>query len=869
MTRPAGLQCLLVNFEGADWDSLHRLVDAGSLPHLDSLITRGCLGTLQAPTPLISPMLWNTMVTGQPASRHGIAAVTNQHGLFTSPLDRQCPTIWEIAQASSLDSSVVGGWATHGMIEGDSRIVSEFFGSPKFTSSPERLAQALCPSSLSEQLGEAWIRPDEIDSDTIEWFIPNWREVDQEVDPRLALLADALALTLSRHNAAIALLEEDTMAFSLVNYPLLDLLGHTFQPCSAQLEGVSQQDIERYGEVMDKGWVLQDMLLGRLLETIGPDTSVMLTSAWGLNSSREGMTAKGWLRGGPESHRRSAGWILTGGSTLHEDALLQGANIYDVVPTLLALLGLPGASNMQGRVLAEAFRIGPQKTLIADWQEIVQPPAANSDAAVELEREQLLQHFQRLGQAPGNTEAPDKNPGRPEDWHWNMARAYIQNSEHLGALPLLEELAQQHPENILYMVELIECQLHLGLVQEAREWIQDILDSAPESALAYLAIARIEQAAGRYQESLKYLEQARAAGQSGSLLQSLFGLSYMRLARWSEALDAFEAALANAPNNPKALLGRCRALLGLRRFGEVVSAALDLIEQNYQNPLAHYLLALALLNEGRTREAIVSFSACAALAPRWKAPQQYLLRIKREIGAPKQELEPHRLALAATEPQSHDVTKIRSDAAQRETDRLEERRRLRQQQQPDLRNSIPSRHGRTPDRALNLTLVTSLPGGGAAAVMKMLGAGDFDLLLNDSGGYDWPRLQDLPIDPRVLDAAEDKILYMPSALLAYLPRLHHYKIVFVDRDIDKIADAQQRQLAGTAPPAVHQRDLNTLLNKHRNGALSAARLSPNVDLLRVEFNALLDNPEVEARRICEFLDHRQLPQSSTMSAAIR
>jgi predicted AlkP superfamily phosphohydrolase/phosphomutase len=63
---------VLLGWDGADWKVIHPLLDAGYLPHLASLIERGVMGSIASLTPMMSPMLWTSIVTGVTAERHGV-----------------------------------------------------------------------------------------------------------------------------------------------------------------------------------------------------------------------------------------------------------------------------------------------------------------------------------------------------------------------------------------------------------------------------------------------------------------------------------------------------------------------------------------------------------------------------------------------------------------------------------------------------------------------------------------------------------------------------------------------------------------------------------------------------------------------------
>jgi arylsulfatase A-like enzyme len=55
-------------------------------------------------------------------------------------------------------------------------------------------------------------------------------------------------------------------------------------------------------------------------------------------------------------HHRMEGTFASVGKGVKQDSVIEGARIIDVAPTVLYLLGLPIPSDMDGRVLEDAFR---------------------------------------------------------------------------------------------------------------------------------------------------------------------------------------------------------------------------------------------------------------------------------------------------------------------------------------------------------------------------------------------------------------------------------------------------------------------------------------------------------------------------------
>jgi len=100
-TQPLAKRVLIVGLDGATFDILRPLMEAGRMPVLKRLIETGTSGVLDSTKPPITPAAWTTFMTGKGPGRHGIVDFekydvrTNQLS-FNSTYEIREKTIWEI-----------------------------------------------------------------------------------------------------------------------------------------------------------------------------------------------------------------------------------------------------------------------------------------------------------------------------------------------------------------------------------------------------------------------------------------------------------------------------------------------------------------------------------------------------------------------------------------------------------------------------------------------------------------------------------------------------------------------------------------------------------------------------------------------------
>ena len=63
---------LVLGWDGATWDVLDRLLDAGRMPHLARLLDGGARAVLRSTDPPVTPAAWTSLATGMDPGRTGV-----------------------------------------------------------------------------------------------------------------------------------------------------------------------------------------------------------------------------------------------------------------------------------------------------------------------------------------------------------------------------------------------------------------------------------------------------------------------------------------------------------------------------------------------------------------------------------------------------------------------------------------------------------------------------------------------------------------------------------------------------------------------------------------------------------------------------
>jgi hypothetical protein len=167
----------------------------------------------------------------------------------------------------------------------------------------------------------------------------------------------------------------------------------------------------------------------------------------------------------------------------------------------------------------------------------------------------------------------------------------------------------------------------------------------------------------------------------------------------------------------------------------------------------------------------------------------------------------------------------------------------------------------------HVIIVSGLPRSGTSMMMKMLEAGGLEVLTdnvrtadedNPKGYYEFERVKKIETDKAWLPEARGKVVKMISALLRHLPDDHRYKIVFMQRRIEEVLASQRQMLVRRGKPtdAVSDEKMAASFAKHLQQVDEWIAAHPNVEVLYVSYNDMVEDAAPHTRRIDEFLGGR-------------
>ncbi len=615
---------LLVGWDGADWEMIEPLIEQGGMPNLRQFIEQGMMGNIASLRPMISPILWTSIATGKTADKHEILgfAEPDPKGEGIRPVtstSRKCRAVWNILSDAGFRCGVVNWFASHPAEPINGFVVTDRW--PHAANKPHEpwptVPRSVQPDALLEPASRMRLHPAMTQPAHVAEFLPSLGSWDAAQDRRTGELRATLARCASVHTVATWLMQEQPWDFCAIYYDAIDRFAHTFMEFHPpKMPHTDDEEFQRYQHVMAAAYRYHDLMLGRLMELAGDDTTIILLSDHGFQSGALRPSVSAAVDEQPVAWHRPYGILAAYGPAIKKDQRIYGASLLDVAPTILMLLGQPIARDMDGNPLRQVIDADVDDIAIDHVDTYETGPRSEQEEADEdpWSNEQVLRQLEALGYLErGASQDRDKII---LDRERNLAQVHAAAGRPKEAIALFRHVLEKQPDDLGTKMACAMCHLQLRQIDECEQLAREVLSKPEDTPHAELILGVIEFHRSNYTKSLQHLNNATKANPNLPGVHRQLGHVFLRRRRWQRAAAAFQKALELDPHDAEAWDGLGVAYRQLGRPAEAVEQHMRSISLLHYRPRTHVHLGMALAESGQIDWAIRAFKVALEMNPR-------------------------------------------------------------------------------------------------------------------------------------------------------------------------------------------------------------------------------------------------------------
>lgn len=813
---------LLLGWDGADWKIIGPLLAKGQMPSLQRLIKKGVYGNMSTMNPPYSPMLWSTVATGKTPDKHGVLGFLelqpDQKGIRpVSVKSRKSKAIWNILHNQGMKSNLVGWWPSFPAEPINGVVVTDRFQKVKLSPYQKNPINpgTIHPESKVKDLEDLRMFPHEVTAAHILPFIPKAALINQNgQDKSLLNFAKTLTENVSVHCAATNVMRTTEWDFMGVYYDAIDHFCHGFMKYfPPKLSAIPQNKFEIYKDVIDGAYRFQDMMLGRMMDLIDDDTTLMVMSDHGYESGNKRILKMPKYPAAPALEHRQFGVFAACGPDIKVNEKVFGLGLIDIAPTILHMFDLPVGKDMDGRVALDIFKSPKKPEFIESWEDVEGDFGQHKD----LENDQLadqetMEQLVELGYIDKPDEKIEVAVLKTKcDLRHNLARVYLGKKDYASAKEILLELiTEEKPIDVIpFYMDLLTISISESEFKLAEKYLNTLRELDSEFKLnTYFSESKILLGNGKVEEALQVLQVAKDKKPNPEVWFQI-GKIYAQVFKYEEAKDAFEHAIAMENDNAKYHQALAVALVRLGDFEEAADHAFTAIELIKYFPEAHYILGEALEKMGDLENSKKAYEMAKMLRPKKSK--------KAEMAIENINLKKEALA--------------------------------------NLEDKTTNTYFKD-----QIVIVSGLPRSGTSLMMQMMNNGGLEVLTdnqrksddsNPKGYFEYEPVMSIHKDNSWVELAKNKSVKVVAPLLKHLPSEYRYKVIFMNRDITEVIKSQQKMIG---------RDTETLpvklfdaFQKQLQVVDTWKEKEPGVEMMYVNYKDVLENPNDLVNQISDFI----------------
>ncbi len=288
----------LIGLDGASFEILKPLMDAGKLPVLANLINKGASGVLRSNTVPFTPQAWASVITGNNPGKHGIFGFVRQTPgeppVFLSSRAIKGEKLWSWFSRRGLKSLIVNVPVTFPPEPLNGLMVTGML-------TPSEEVGFTYPADLKNRILKQW--PD------YRLDIPSGLNRSRD----LSIMDELDSAMSTRAEMVMTLIKEEAPDLVFVVFVVPDRIQHAYsQLIDPRSTAYDSETAKRWRERIYESYTKLDGVIGRLLES-QEDTNTIFISDHGFTIERGAFFTNDFLKGqGLLALKKNPGYGLVG-----------------------------------------------------------------------------------------------------------------------------------------------------------------------------------------------------------------------------------------------------------------------------------------------------------------------------------------------------------------------------------------------------------------------------------------------------------------------------------------------------------------------------------------------------------------------------
>ena len=209
----------------------------------------------------------------------------------------------------------------------------------------------------------------------------------------------------------------------------------------------------------------------------------------------------------------------------------------------------------------------------------------------------------------------------------------MSNGEFTDAISLINPILEEHPNNIILMLDLAYSYANLSRYEESIELYTKIIELAPENSSGYTGLGFIYRKQGKNEVAIKEFTKGILYAPDNAIAHFEKAEALFEIDQYEEALKSYYKALqfSGAETEAETLHRIAQVNLGLKNYDKTIKIGMDVLSRDPSYVSANNIIALAYYLKEDLKNAELYFEKYLKKIPEDESASNLLNEIKEKL----------------------------------------------------------------------------------------------------------------------------------------------------------------------------------------------------------------------------------------------